>query len=333
MRDTIRLGRIAGIPIGVNWSIIAVAAYLVISLAFGALPRWWPSADLQARLITGGSITFLFFASILGHELGHAAAARRHDVEVDGITLWVLGGIAKLRRLAPTPRAEFDIAFRGRFDIAEHDRDRALVDRQGAQIHTVVLRFGGDDVDRRLANVNDGGLRTRHRRRHNAVDCARRADRLGWPHDFRAAAAPDLAYRCVVRSVQHDRGPTAAHDASRHKGDRCYESATIERRAIGATQIGHDDASVLHVERQMPARHLRVSEQQTVALATDHDRPTHRDEQRRLVRLVDLDDRIHSTIVEDRLLQTSPNRGIAFGNVGGQEPKNPSSRSGQFDRA
>lgn len=113
MRDTIRLGRIAGIPIGINWSILAVAAYLVVSLTFGALPRWWPSADLQARLITAGSITVLFFASILGHELGHAAAARRHDVEVDGITLWVLGGIAKLRRQAPTPRAEFDIAFAG----------------------------------------------------------------------------------------------------------------------------------------------------------------------------------------------------------------------------
>lgn len=113
MKDTIRLGRIAGIPIGVNWSILAVAAYLVLSLTFGALPRWWPSADLQARLITSGSITVLFFASILGHELGHAAAARRHDVGVDGITLWVLGGIAKLRRQAPTPRAEFDIAFAG----------------------------------------------------------------------------------------------------------------------------------------------------------------------------------------------------------------------------
>jgi len=113
VRDTIRLGRIAGIPIGINWSILAVAVYLVISLTYGALPLWWPSADLQARLITSGSITVLFFASILGHELGHAAAARRHGVEVDGITLWVLGGIAKLRRQAPTPRAEFDIAFAG----------------------------------------------------------------------------------------------------------------------------------------------------------------------------------------------------------------------------
>lgn len=113
MRDTIRLGRIAGIPIGINWSILAVAVYLVISLAFGALPRWWPSADLQARLITSSSITLLFFASILGHELGHAAAARHHGVAVEGITLWVLGGIAKLARQPPTPRAEFAIAAAG----------------------------------------------------------------------------------------------------------------------------------------------------------------------------------------------------------------------------
>ena len=113
MRDTIRLGRIAGIPIGVNWSILAVAIYLVISLAFGALPRWWPSADLEARLITSGCITLLFFGSILGHELGHAAAARHHGVAVEGITLWVLGGIAKLARQAPTPRAEFTIAAAG----------------------------------------------------------------------------------------------------------------------------------------------------------------------------------------------------------------------------
>ncbi len=113
MRDTIRLGRIAGIPIGVNWSILAVAVYLVISLAFGALPRWWPSADLEARLITSCSITLLFFGSILGHELGHAAAARHHGVAVEGITLWVLGGIAKLARQAPTPRAEFVIAAAG----------------------------------------------------------------------------------------------------------------------------------------------------------------------------------------------------------------------------
>ena len=113
VRDTIRLGRIAGIPIGINWSILAVAGYLIASLAFAAFPRWWPSADLTARLVTSVSITLLFFLSVLGHELGHAAAARRHGVAVDGITLWVLGGIAKLRRQAPTPKAEFEIAAAG----------------------------------------------------------------------------------------------------------------------------------------------------------------------------------------------------------------------------
>ncbi len=55
----------------------------------------------------------LFFVSLLAHEFGHAVAARRHDVGVIGLTLWVLGGMAKLTRQAPTPRAEFQIAVAG----------------------------------------------------------------------------------------------------------------------------------------------------------------------------------------------------------------------------
>ena len=70
MRDSVRLGRIAGVPIGINWSILAVAAYLVVTLAFGALPRWFPSASLSSRLLVSSGATALFFVSILGHELG-----------------------------------------------------------------------------------------------------------------------------------------------------------------------------------------------------------------------------------------------------------------------
>lgn len=115
MRDTVRLGRIWGIPIGVNWSILAVAAYLVLSLAFVGFARFFPDADLTSRLLVAGATTLAFFLSILGHELGHAVVARRHGVGVDGITLWLLGGLARLTRQAPTPRAEFQIAAAGPF--------------------------------------------------------------------------------------------------------------------------------------------------------------------------------------------------------------------------
>ena len=55
----------------------------------------------------------LFFASILVHELSHALAARRFGVETDGIELWLLGGMARLNKDAPSPKADGLIAAAG----------------------------------------------------------------------------------------------------------------------------------------------------------------------------------------------------------------------------
>ncbi len=54
-----------------------------------------------------------FFASILAHELGHAFVARRYGVETESIDLWALGGVARLDRESPTPRADGLIAAAG----------------------------------------------------------------------------------------------------------------------------------------------------------------------------------------------------------------------------
>ena len=55
----------------------------------------------------------LFLASILGHELAHALVARRFDVGTRSIELWALGGMARLDRESPTPKAEGWIAAAG----------------------------------------------------------------------------------------------------------------------------------------------------------------------------------------------------------------------------
>jgi Zn-dependent protease/CBS domain-containing protein len=52
----------------------------------------------------------LFFASLLAHELGHAIVATHLDVQVEGITLWLFGGVSKLKSEATTPRDELAIA-------------------------------------------------------------------------------------------------------------------------------------------------------------------------------------------------------------------------------
>lgn len=113
MDDSIRLGRVFRIPIGVNWSIVGVAVLFALVLALQILPQTVPEAGLGVRLAAATVAVVLFFATILAHELGHAVAALSNGVAVQGITLWILGGVAKLDRQAPTARAEFQIAIAG----------------------------------------------------------------------------------------------------------------------------------------------------------------------------------------------------------------------------
>ena len=55
----------------------------------------------------------LFFVSLLAHELGHAFQARHEGMEIDGITLWLFGGVAQFRGMFPSAGAEFRIAIAG----------------------------------------------------------------------------------------------------------------------------------------------------------------------------------------------------------------------------
>ena len=55
----------------------------------------------------------LFFGSILLHELGHAMQAVKEGMEIEGITLWLFGGVARFRGMFPSAGSEFRIAIAG----------------------------------------------------------------------------------------------------------------------------------------------------------------------------------------------------------------------------
>src|ERR671936_2974362 len=57
--------------------------------------------------------TALFFCSLLLHELGHALRARREGIAIEGITLWLFGGVAKFKGMFPSAGAEFRVAVAG----------------------------------------------------------------------------------------------------------------------------------------------------------------------------------------------------------------------------
>lgn len=109
---SIRLGRVAGIPIGLHYSWFILAALIAFSLA-GRFRLTQP--DWDASLVWGvAAITaILFFVSLLAHELAHAVVARARGVPVRSITLFALGGVAHIVKDANSATTEFLIAVVG----------------------------------------------------------------------------------------------------------------------------------------------------------------------------------------------------------------------------
>jgi Zn-dependent protease/predicted transcriptional regulator len=113
MNSSIELGRIFGIRIGINWSWLIVVVLITWTLAAGIFPETNPGLSDTTYIIQAIVAAALFFASLLLHELGHAVQARRDGLEIEGITLWLFGGIAKFKGQFPSAGAEFRIAIAG----------------------------------------------------------------------------------------------------------------------------------------------------------------------------------------------------------------------------
>jgi Zn-dependent protease/predicted transcriptional regulator len=110
MRQSFSLGRISGIRIGVNWSVLLIVALLAYGLAVGQFPAAAPRRP-EAEYVVAAVITALaYIASLLAHELAHSLVARRNRLEVEGITLWLLGGVSRLQGEIPDPGAEIRVA-------------------------------------------------------------------------------------------------------------------------------------------------------------------------------------------------------------------------------
>jgi Zn-dependent protease/CBS domain-containing protein len=110
---SIELGRIFGIRVGINWSWLVVFALIAWTLAVGVFPATNPGLSDGAYIAMAIVAAASFFASLLLHELGHAVEARREGMEIEGITLWLFGGVAKFRGMFPSAGAEFRIAIAG----------------------------------------------------------------------------------------------------------------------------------------------------------------------------------------------------------------------------
>ena len=113
MNPSFEIGRIAGVRIGINWSWLVVFALITWSLATAVFPARTPGLSDGTYVTMALVAAVIFFASLLAHELGHAVQARREGMEIEGITLWLFGGVARFKGMFPSAGAELRIALAG----------------------------------------------------------------------------------------------------------------------------------------------------------------------------------------------------------------------------
>ncbi|MCB0112120.1 MAG: site-2 protease family protein, partial [Caldilineaceae bacterium] len=112
-QSNIPLGRILGIPIGLDFSWFLIFALITWSMATSYYPAAFPGWSTSLYWLTGAATAVLLFVSVLLHELGHSVIALRFKIPVNRITLFIFGGVAEIGGEPPSAWAEFWIAIAG----------------------------------------------------------------------------------------------------------------------------------------------------------------------------------------------------------------------------
>jgi Zn-dependent protease len=112
-RHNIPLGRILGIPIGLDYSWFVIFALLTWMLADNYYPAEFKDWPRLLYWFTGAVTAVMLFVSVLLHELGHSVVALQYKIPVRSITLFLFGGVAQIGAEPPSAIAEFLIASAG----------------------------------------------------------------------------------------------------------------------------------------------------------------------------------------------------------------------------
>ena len=109
----ITLFRVRGIRISVDYSWFLVLFLIIYLLSGFYRDVLGADDDAVGPYALALLSAILFFASILLHELGHAFVAIRNGIGIEGITLWMFGGVAVMERDSDTAATEFKVAIAG----------------------------------------------------------------------------------------------------------------------------------------------------------------------------------------------------------------------------
>ncbi len=111
--NSVRIGRVFGIDIKLDYSWFLVLVLITWSLAGQYFPNMYPGWPTTAYWVLGIATAVLFFASVLAHELAHSIVSQESGVPVRDITLFIFGGAAQISGELKTARNEFWMAVVG----------------------------------------------------------------------------------------------------------------------------------------------------------------------------------------------------------------------------
>ncbi len=115
LRGGIPIGKAFGISLRLHYSWFFIFVLVTWALAAAYFPTTYPDWSLTLKITAGVLTSFLFFASVLVHELMHSVVALRQGIKIQAITLFFLGGVSQMSGETKTAGDEFRMAAAGPF--------------------------------------------------------------------------------------------------------------------------------------------------------------------------------------------------------------------------
>jgi Zn-dependent protease/predicted transcriptional regulator len=114
MNTSFQIGKIMGIPIKLHITFLLIIPVMGYIFANNTSVSGFNDVEsIFLRYALGISVAILLFTSVLLHELGHSYVAKKHGTKIQGITLFLFGGVSSLEEIPRNPKVEFKMALAG----------------------------------------------------------------------------------------------------------------------------------------------------------------------------------------------------------------------------
>lgn len=154
MPNTVKVGKIFGIKIYLDFSWFVIFFLVTLNLVVGLLPVFNPDLSNISYWALGIIASVLFFGSIVAHELAHSLVARMDGLSVSEITLFLFGGVADMEKEPRSPRSEFLISIIG--PMTSFILGAVCLALAGVSLSSVPFFLTGTNTNPGASNLNPG---------------------------------------------------------------------------------------------------------------------------------------------------------------------------------